>query len=220
MRIYNLTRWGTVLTITELLGVSTLVLVLLAASSIPGGIPSQLRHMQEAIYLVLVCTLPMSILSGLWHILEILGARVVYIFHPITDARPWYGLLLVILGGAIFWGSPGYFHALATSTNLSFWQQVSAYSLPAICVEGGLLTLYCTLLNQQPLLSRTYKAALATGFLFWTAVAVAGNFLALLGLWGWTVDMQIATTRVVVIVTIVIAAIVYWHNLVQTSAHD
>ncbi len=192
----------------EIVGVIVLILVLTALTSL--GIPLELYRAEAGLFCIMMLAVAFSILSGLVHIVNIVSWRAQHYTTILTEARPVLGVLLVLLGMIAFFGLPQYFYTLADVLTLTFWERVSAYSLPAICVEGGLFTLCSTLLEAQEVyLSRRERTFVLIGMLSSTTIAVAGNFLVLTGV--IDIGAQVITARAILVgITLIAAGFLIW----------
>jgi hypothetical protein len=115
-------------------------------------------------------------------------------------------LLCLAAGGYYFLFYPQYFSQMHSSI-LSFWYRACLYSLPAICIEGGVLTLVTVLQeSDSQCLTTREKKFLYVGFISYAIIAIAVNFMAL----GNVIQVQthIAFTKAVLIALIAIATIV------------
>lgn len=89
------------------------------------------------------------------------------------------GVVLLGIGGLTFYFIPQFFF-YAISVPFSFWCKVSFYTLPAICVEGGIMTLF-TVFMEKGTQKRTQRERLLLSitFIAYAVITVATNFLAI-----------------------------------------
>lgn len=116
------------------------------------------------------------------------------------------GILLLLAGAGIAYSVPMYFH-WAVNLNEWYWLRVSVYSIPAICIEGGIVTLFIVLLDTE-LAKWTKRARLliVTVFVLYAVFTVTANFLSINRV--MTVDSHILFSRIVSAVVMVFTAIV------------
>lgn len=175
----------------ELLGICVLALVVFALVCTPYFFTSQTL-------LMTIATLTMSIA------ISILATTSLIRFMGYTNYR-WLALLgsiLVGIGGCIFFFLPEFFWK-AVSIPFSFWYRVTFYTLPAICVEGGILTLF-TVFMEQGTVHRTSREKILLSILFflYATTMVTTNFLVI----GGTISVSghIFFSRIVLITMIVL----------------
>ncbi len=154
----------------ELLGICVLILVVLALVSTPYFFTSQTLSMTIATSIMAIA---ISILS-LTSLIRLVGY---------THYR-WLvvlGSILIIIGGIVFLFLPEFFWK-AVSIPFPFWYRVTFYTLPAICVEGGILTLF-TVFMEQGTAHRTSREKILLSILFflYATTMVTTNFLVIGG---------------------------------------
>ncbi len=113
------------------------------------------------------------------------------------------GIALLIMGASIPYIIPEYFH-WAVSIHEWYWLRVSVYSVPAICIEGAIFTLF-VILHENSLGNRTHreKLLLTIGFVVYAILTVALNFMSINKT--ITVDSHILFSKVVAGVVLVVA---------------
>jgi len=118
-----------------------------------------------------------------------------------------WGLILLIVGGYALVFLPEFFHTMK-ELPYSYWHRVSLYSMPAICIEGGLFSLFRAYLVYAAARRSTREHGLLFGvFLLYAIIAVAVNFLAINNT--ISVDNQLLFSRVVLTVSLMMTAVVY-----------
>lgn len=91
------------------------------------------------------------------------------------------GALLLVLGGSIAFFFPQYFFD-AYALKAMYWIRVSMYSLPAICIEGGILTLYIAFVEKgMGLRTDREKLLMAIAFVLYAIMTVTTNFMTING---------------------------------------
>jgi hypothetical protein len=93
-----------------------------------------------------------------------------------------YGVIIMTLGGIVVYLLPSYFHSYF-DLPINFWKKVSLFSLPAICIEGGLFTLYTELEHIRLKLLKREHRIVNIAFIIYTISAITTNFLVLNSVW-------------------------------------
>lgn len=122
------------------------------------------------------------------------------------------GILLLSIGGGMFYFRPDFF-ATILAIPMGYWVKVTAYSLPAICVEGGLLTLFTLFHERHAWTSVRERNMVITGFSLYAVITVAINFLVIGGI--VSVAHQIMFSRVIIAGTIAVTGAVLFRELRQ-----
>lgn len=175
----------------ELLGVIVLILVLLGTTAaLRTSLElSTSNRIAVTMLLTAICfSIPLSLL-------HILGYKVR------SGYRIIFGITLITLGSIAVYAIPSYFHTMIRLP-LYFWYKVSIFSLPAICIDGGLFTLFTELQESKEGLYPREVALLSFGFICYTVLAVTVNFVVLLMIWG--VEHQIVFYRILIFFTVLI----------------
>jgi hypothetical protein len=120
------------------------------------------------------------------------------------------GIALLIMGASIPYLVPEYFH-WAVNVHQWYWLRVSVYSVPAICIEGAIFTLF-VVLHESGLEHRTAreKLLLTIGFVLYAILTVAWNFMSINR--SITVDSHILFAKI-------IAGIVFVCTLIMIMFH-
>lgn len=120
------------------------------------------------------------------------------------------GIALLIMGASIPYLVPEYFH-WAVNVHQWYWLRVSVYSVPAICIEGAIFTLF-VVLHESGLEHRTEreKLLLTIGFVLYAILTVTLNFMSINK--SITVDFHILFSKVA-------AAIVFLFTLIMIMFH-
>ena len=186
----------------ELLGVIVLILVLLGTTA---AVQTHL-HLSPSISIAVTvlltaicCSIPLSLL-------RIFGHRV----RP--QYRVAFGITLIALGSIAVYFIPSYFHTMI-GLPLYFWYKVSIFSLPAICIDGGLFTLFTELQESREGLLGREMLLLSVGFICYTVLAVTVNFVVLLMI--WNVEHQILFYRILIFFTVLIFASILFRKKIQ-----
>lgn len=105
------------------------------------------------------------------------------------------GIALLVMGASIPYLVPEYFH-WAVNVHQWYWLRVSVYSVPAICIEGAIFTLF-VVLHESGLEHRTEreKLLLTIGFVLYAILTVTANFLSINRV--ITVDSHILFSKIV-----------------------
>lgn len=121
------------------------------------------------------------------------------------------GILLLILGASVAYLVPEFFH-WAINFDTFYWLVVSIYSIPAICIEGGIFTLFIVFLETSlSNRSKREKYLIVTCFALYATLTVTTNFLTINGV--ITVDSHILFSRIVSAVAMIVAgSILYFEN--------
>lgn len=111
------------------------------------------------------------------------------------------GILLLIMGASIPYIVPEYFH-WAVDIHEWYWLRVSVYSIPAICIEGAIFTLF-VVLHENSLGNRTEreKILLTIAFVVYAVLTVTFNFMSINK--SITVDSHILFAKIVAGVVLV-----------------
>lgn len=126
------------------------------------------------------------------------------------------GLTLLITGGLVVYLVPEFFSLMIVLPE-PFWAKVSWYALPAVVIEGGILTLF-TVLVERGLTRRTSRERWLLGamFVLYSVFIIAINFLALNG--RMSVEGHVFWSRVVVsLVLVVTVAVLYGYRRALSS---
>ena len=120
------------------------------------------------------------------------------------------GIALLIMGASIPYLVPEYFY-WAVNVHQWYWLRVSVYSVPAICIEGAIFTLF-VVLHESGLEHRTAreKLLLTIGFVLYAILTVAWNFMSINR--SITVDSHILFAKI-------IAGIVFVFTLIMIMFH-
>lgn len=118
-----------------------------------------------------------------------------------------WGIFLLIIGGGALVFLPEFFHTMK-ELPYSYWHRVSLYSLPAICIEGGLFSLFRAYLvyASHKRTSREHWLLFIV-FILYATTAVGVNFLAINNT--ISIAHQLLFSRIILGVTVVVTMIVY-----------
>ncbi len=131
--------------------------------------------------------------------------RRLWVWYPLITVL---GVTLLLLGGMVALCMPEYFFS-AYALQAPYWLRVSVYSLPAICIEGGIFTLYIAFVEKGALFrTAREKLFMAIGFLLYAITTVTANFMTINGSIAVHDHIQFAriVTLVVLILTIVVVS--------------
>lgn len=117
-----------------------------------------------------------------------------------------FGMILVGVGAYIVYVTPTYF-TYAYQLEVSYWLKVCWYTLPAIMIEGGILTLF-TVLIERGLTERTHheKILLSIMFILYASMTVTANFMVLGGV--LTIADHILWSQVIVTGVLIVSTAV------------
>lgn len=120
------------------------------------------------------------------------------------------GTVLLIMGASIPYLVPEYFH-WAVNVHQWYWLRVSMYSVPAICIEGAIFTLF-VVLHENGLEHRTdrEKLLLTIGFVVYATFTVTANFMSINKT--ISVDSHILFAKIV-------AAVVLFFTMIMVVLH-
>lgn len=118
-----------------------------------------------------------------------------------------WGIVLLIIGGGALVFLPEFFHTMK-ELPYSYWHRVSLYSLPAICIEGGLFSLFRGYLAYAAQ-KRTIREhqLLFIVFVLYATVAVSANFLAINNT--ISINEQLLFSRIILGITLLVTLVVY-----------
>lgn len=158
-----------ILNLIEFTGLVVLLLVTIALTRITTIQYLSVWSIEFIVYITMVILIILSIVIGLLHTTNRLGT--------LTSIRKYFGALLFFVGGSVFFFLTEYLH-LFLESRLDFWNKVSIYSLPAICVVGGIFTLYTEIIERN--ISRQHEFIItSTLSLMSVLLVVTSNFLVL-----------------------------------------
>ena len=121
------------------------------------------------------------------------------------------GIILLIMGASIPYLVPEYFH-WAVNIHEWYWLRVSVYSIPAICIEGAIFTLF-VVLHENSLGNRTEreKILLTIAFVVYAILTVTFNFMSINK--SITVDSHILFSKIV-------AGVVFVFTMTMIALHE
>lgn len=176
-----------ILIITELLASIVLILVILGTASVVQT-PLFLLASNVAIGIFVSIMILLLVTAILCSAYRMSGRTISSYFLTI------FGIALISVGSMVVYFLPSYFY-LMIQIPLEFWHMVCIFSLPVICIEAGLFTLFTELQNKKGLSLRE-RYLLTTAFLLYFSLAIIINFIVLNGL--WAVQHQILFYRILV----------------------
>jgi hypothetical protein len=185
------------ITAIELLGMIVLVFVLLAiaAVNVPWSqISAQVYYAHQILVAAIIASFTLSLV---W-----LTTR----SQPSPKTSLALGIILIAVGAAAVFFVPEYFHTMY-AVALPYWFRVSLYSLPAICIEGGMFNLFRGYLSSRKGMHtvREHRLLLAM-FIVYATVEVVTNFQAINGT--ILVSIQITLLRVIVAIVMVTCLVI------------
>ncbi len=182
----------------ELLGTVVLILVILALATTPAFF-----HVGDAMITAITIIMMIAI--------TILAITSFVRRYGFTSYRwlTFLAIMLLIIGGGVFYGLPQFFYG-ALALRLPFWYRVSLYTLPAICVEGGLLTLF-TVFVERGLSHRSSRERMLISVLFvaYAVLTIGANFLVVNRV--LSVEAHLALVRWFLAIVAVLFIGILWH---------
>jgi|GEM_PF-2561553 len=123
-----------------------------------------------------------------------------------------WGIVLLVVGGSAIVLLPEFFHIMK-DIPYSYWHRVSVYSMPAICIEGGLFTLFrAYTVYRQKVCTIREQGLLLAGFSVYAVLAVAVNFLAIGAV--LSVETQLLFSRIIVGVALIMTVTLFFYRRV------
>lgn len=122
------------------------------------------------------------------------------------------GVTMLCIGGYVFYFVPDFFN-IVLPVSMGFWLKVTAYSLPAICIEGGLLTLFTVFRETKLHITSGERDWLQVGFAIYAIIAMSVNFAVILGY--MEIAHQIQFSQVILTGTLIITAYITAHELLS-----
>jgi hypothetical protein len=201
------------LEIVEVIGIGVLVLVSLALLDINYSsllLTPTMQGFTRLMQILVIVSLIMSPAHLANSIKSETGIKSVPVWikrivRVLQKCRTIFGVIILAVGASVFFALPEYFSTLINAP-LDFWILVSIYSLPAICVEGGLFTLFTEFLEHERRIKTHEYVWLSVVFLLYIGGSVTANFLVIQGV--LTVENQVIFARFIVIASIIIGALV------------
>ncbi len=114
-----------------------------------------------------------------------------------------FGMVLVGVGAYVVYVTPSYFQ-YAYELPVTYWLKVCWYTLPAIMIEGGILTLF-TVLIERGLNQRTNREKMLLSVMY-ASMTVTANFLVLGGI--ISIPDHILWSQVIVTAVLVVSTAV------------
>lgn len=158
------------LKIIETIGLFTLIIVILAISNDKRILATTDNITSFYAYFIYVLLIVSAILSALNFYIKNKNLHLI---------RKYLGILLFVTGAIGFFFFPDYFYN-SISVQMPYWYQATLYTLPAICVEGGIFTLFSLhLLKIKNVRKIENENAINSLFLFYAVVMVGINFFVI-----------------------------------------
>jgi len=156
-------------TFTEYLGIVVLLLILVAFIRTPQFFSFTPSSMHISMYIMLGGI----VLGGISATLRALGYQTPYRYMVLL------ALVLTLSGGYVFIMLPEYFY-IGVALPLSYWHQVSFLTLPAVCIEGGTITLFVALLRHgMHMRSKREEKLMIVFFIIYSTFMISRSFLTL-----------------------------------------
>jgi hypothetical protein len=156
-------------TYAEAAGVLVLLLILVAFIRTPEFFTLTPSSMHADMYIMLGGI----VLGGISATARILGYHTPYRYMVLL------AIFLTISGGYIFFMVPEYLYT-GVALPLSYWHQVSFLTLPAVCIEGGTMTLFLALLEHgMHMRTQREKVGMVTFFVMYSTFMISRSFLTL-----------------------------------------
>lgn len=155
--------------ISEAVGVLVLMLILVAFIRTPEFFTLTPSSMHIDMYIMLVGI----VLGGISATARVLGYHAPYRYMVLL------ALILTLSGGYVFLMVPEYFY-IGVALPLSYWHQVSFLTLPAVCIEGGTITLFLALLEHgMHMRTKREEIWMIIFFILYSALMISRSFLTL-----------------------------------------
>jgi len=189
------------ITFFELTGSFVLLLVIIAMFSFPKEIPPEIQPLTIALCFFISILLVVSLLK--------LFKKYNYKLLLCLS------IILLLTGGYVFYFFSDFFIISKNITN-HFWYTVCIYSLPSICIEGGLMTLFTIYFENSQKSTSREKIITLGGFLLYAFIAISTNFLAIGDF--IAIEHQVILTRAIVALTL--SSLLFLFFLKRKNLHD
>lgn len=186
--------------IIEGIGLVILVVVLAAIHDIPETLWNNSKL--HPVFLLMTAAVSVMVLASFARMFGYMKYRVLTLM----------GVTMLGIGGYVFYFVPDFF-SIVLSVPMGFWLKVTAYSLPAICVEGGLLTLFTVFRETKLHITSGERDWVQVGFAAYAIIAMSVNFAVILG-YG-EIAHQIQFSQIILTVTLIITAYITTHELLS-----
>ena len=167
----------------ELIGLCIIVLVLLATRSIPGVVWNSYSFHNSIT--AMIAGIAILALASVARMFGYMRYNILFIV----------GVTVLLIGGSVFYFQSSFFSTILPIP-MGFWLKVSIYSLPAMCVEGGLLTLFTVFNETRGKIVMRENIMLQIFFLLYAVVTISINFFVIKGY--LSTDHQILISRIIV----------------------
>ncbi len=167
----------------ELIGLCIIVLVLLATRSIPDVVWNSYSFHNSIN--AMIAGIAILALASIARMFGYMRYNILFIV----------GVLVLLIGGSVFYFQSSFFSTILPIP-MGFWLKVSIYSLPAMCVEGGLLTLFTVFNETRGKIVMRENIMLQIFFLLYAVVTISINFFVIKGY--LSTDHQILISRIIV----------------------
>lgn len=190
----------TLLDITEIAGLIVLALVVTAIMGTTLSWKTYSMYVQIGFILFFVSII-VSFFSSFFRLTKVWSS---YRFLTV------WGIILLVVGAYGLVLIPEFFHSMK-DIPYSYWHRVSFYSMPAICIEGGLFNLFRVYsVYARDKRTRNEHYALFVGFLMYAVTAISVNFLAIGN--SISVDTQLLFSRIILCGACIVLAVVYYYR--------
>lgn len=187
-----------ILRIIEIIGLIVLLLIITAISGMKIEVHSQ------PVFVSLIALSVMVIISIFLSI-----GRILRLTRGIKNLII-SGFVLLLSGGLVMIFIPEFFNIMK-NIPYSYWHKVSVYSLPAVCIEGGLFNLFQAHVLSSRKTTKRENVFLFSGFLVYAITAVSINFFALSEV--VSIKEQLMFSKNILLMTIIISFVVYLKNI-------
>ena len=152
----------------EILGISVLMLIIVAFIRTPEFFTLTPDSMHTSIYFMFFGIM-LGMISAVIRLIKPLPYRYMVLL----------ALFLTFAGGYVFIMLPEYFY-IGASLPLSYWHRVSFLTLPAVCIEGGTITLFVALLEHgMHMRSKREEKLMIVFFVIYSTFMISRSFLTL-----------------------------------------
>lgn len=184
----------------EGIGLAILVVVLVAIHDIPEILWNNSKL--HPVFLLMTAAVSVMALASVARIFGYMRYRILTLM----------GVTMLCIGGYVFYFVPDFFNTVLP-VSMGFWLKVTAYSLPAICVEGGLLTLFTVFRETKLHITSGDRDWLQVGFPIYAIIAMSVNFAVILGF--VEITHQILFSQIILTGTLIITMYITAHELLS-----
>lgn len=149
--------------------IGQIILLLVVAAMLTYSLPALGHSLTTSVYLMTGAIAGLLVLSVTKTLFQKFNTKVLIVL----------GFTLIGIATFIFFGMPSFFYEIKKLA-LPYWMLVSVYSLPAICIEGGLMTLFTVFFEKNAdNYSKRERRLIMSCFILYAVLAFSANFLVI-----------------------------------------